>query len=220
MTDEQVQISIDLVNSRLQKEEQEEFTRKKGEELKTRCHELTREVAKRYDSIILGEAPRAFGEYDRDDIARILNTDMTIEYLGYDLDMTPGKEVGDDWREGAIESLQIFAPEEAWDRSAFVGAFDKYLYTAAAFAKSIGALHAMRLYLRAWGIVHEVYVDCDVCLALSPDEALRVVRLERIASSRLWLDVEAAKLPKFKPRKPRAPIGKTAKASKKRKGRG
>ena len=59
-----------------------------------------------------------------------------------------------------------------------------------------------------------------MCLALSPDEALRVVRLERIASSRLWLDVEAAKLPKFKPRKPRAPIGKTAKASKKRKGRG
>ena len=220
MTDEQVQDSIDIVNSRLQKAEQEEFTREKGEELKTRCHELTREVAKRYDSIILGEAPCAFGEYDRDDIARILNTDMTIEYLGYDLDMTPGKEVGDDWREGAIESLRIFAPEEAWDRSAFIGAFDKYLYTAAAFAKSIGALHAMRLYLRAWGIVHDVYVDGDVCLALSPEEALRAVRLERIASSRLWLDVEAAKLPKFKPQKPSVTLGKAAKASKKRTGRG
>ena len=218
MTQDQVFVSINLMNNKLRQVEQEEYTRKIGAELKTLCHELTRETAKRYESIMNGEAPRAFGEYDRDDIARILNTDTTVQFVGYSLKIPPDKEV-DDWKDGATESLQMFSPDEAWDKDMFVEAFEKYLYTAAAFAKSIGAVHAMRLYLRAWGIVHDTHTSGYERLSLSPEEALRTVRLERIARSRLWLDVEAAKLPKFSPRKKPsiAPVGKT---SRKRKGKG
>ena len=218
MTDEEVQEKIDEENESLFRDAQEQYTAESGAELKSRCHELTRETARRYEQVMAGRAPDAFGEYDRDDIARILNTDMSIEYTCYALDMSPGKEVGDDWRDGAIEVEESFRPDEDWDRTAFIEAFEKYLYTAAAFAKSIGATIAMRFYLRAWGLVNSTKIGFER-LKLDPDESLRVVQFERAAGLNLWIDVEAAKLPRFKPRKTKSasPAGK---ASKKRKGKG
>ena len=217
MTDEELQERIDEENEKLLEDAQEEYTNDSGAELKSRCHELTREVARRYRQAMAGCAPDAFGEYDRDDIARILNTDTTVEYTCYALDMTPGKEVGDDWMKGAIEVGEFFKPDEDWDRTAFIEAFEKYLYTAASLAKSIGATLAMRFYLRAWGLVNATRVGFERS-TLDSDEALRVVRLERAARLNLWIDFEAAKLPKFKPRKKSA--APVRKASKKRKGKG
>ena len=218
MTDEELQERIDEENEKKLEDAQEEYTNESGAELKSRCHELTWEVARRYKQVMVGRVPDAFGEYDRDDISRILNTDMTVECTCYALDKTPGDEVGDDWMNGAIEVSEFFRPDEDWDRTAFIEAFEKYLYTTASFAKSIGATLAMRFYLRAWGLVNATKRRFERS-ALDSDEALRVVRLERAARLNLWIDVEAAKLPKFKPRKKKsaAPVRKS---SKKRKGKG
>jgi len=201
MTDDEIQAEIDDANDEAQKAAQEEFTRETGAELQEQCHRLTEETARRYARIMKGLSPQAFGEYDRDEIARIFNADVVIYFDGYELDMSSDPETVEDWQDGAIETSWDTEAEEAWDRLAFVEAFEKYLYTAAAFAKSIGAVHAMRLYLRAWGIVHEARERRKARFRLDPDEALRVVNLERVATDRLWVDVEAAKLPNFKPRR-------------------
>ena len=201
MTDDEIQAEIDDATDEAQKAAQDEFTRATGAELQKQCHRLTSETAKRYARIMKGLSPQAFGEYDRDEIARILNADVVLFYFGYELDMSTDPDTVEDWQDGAMDASYDVEAEEAWDRLAFVEAFEKYLYTAAAFAKSIGAVHAMRLYLRAWGIVHEVRESRKARFRLDPDEALRVVNLERVATDRLWVDVEAAKLPNFKPRR-------------------
>ena len=218
MTYEEIQDRIDEENDERREEAQKTFTSETGAELQTRCRELTVETANRYDDIMKGDAPQAFGAYDCDDIARILNTKATFDFDGFDLDMTPRTYEVDDWMDGAIETTLTAEADEAWDRSAFVGAYEKYLYTAAAFAKSMGATHAMRLYLRSWGIVRKTQGPC-YRYSLDADDSLRAVNLERIASSKLWIEVEAAKLPKFKPQKKKT-VASAGKTSNKRKGRG
>ena len=201
MTDDEIQAEIDDANEEAHKAAQEEFTRATGAELQKQCHRLTAETARRYARLMKGQSPQAFGEYDRDEIARILNADVVLFYFGYELDMSTDSDTVEDWQDGASDTGWDTEAEEAWDRLAFVEAFEKYLYTAAAFAKSIDAVHAMRLYLRAWGIVHEARERRKARFRLDSDEALRVVNLERVATDRLWVDVEAAKLPNFKPRR-------------------
>ena len=215
MTKEEIQDRIDEENSILCQEAKEEFTRKTGAELKANCRRLTEETAERYALIMKGEAPRAFGAYDRDEIARILNVDTTICCDGYGLNTSLEIRPEDDWEDCAIETSFIIDAAETWDRKAFIEAYEKYLHTAAAFAKSIGSTHAMRLYLRAWGLVRKTYLQYDR-LPLAADEALRTVNLERVATDRLWVDVEAMKLPAFRPRKAARP-GRNA--VKKRKGK-
>ena len=198
MTDDEIQARIDDANDEARKIAQDEFTCATGAELQKQCHRLTAETANRYARIMKGQSPQAFGEYDRDDIARILNANVIIFYFGYELNMSADPDTVEDWQDGTNDAGYDTEAEEAWDRLAFVEAFEKYLYTAAAFAKSIGGVHAMRHYLRAWGIVHEARERLKVRFRLDPAEALRVVNLERVATDRLWVDVEAAKLPDFR----------------------
>ena len=218
MTDDEIQAKIDDANDEARKIAQDEFTCATGAELQKQCHRLTAETANRYARIMKGQSPQAFGEYDRDDIARILNANVIIFYFGYELNMSADPDTVEDWQDGTNDAGYDTEAEEAWDRLAFVEAFEKYLYTAAAFAKSIGATHAMHLYLRAWGLVRETY-EQGARLTLTPEESIHAVNLEKAASSRLWLDLEAAKLPPFKPRKPK-PSKKPAKTAKKRNRKG
>ena len=204
MTEEDIQSEIDAANDEAREAAQEEYTRKTGKELRAQCRRLTEETAARYDLVMRGESPRAFGEYDRDEIARILNADVVLVFDGYDIDMSPTVETSDDWLAGAIETTWVFDADEAADRLAFIEAYEKYLYTAAAFAKSIGAAHAMRLYLRAWGLVDAAAAQGGRGFRVGAAESLRAVNLERVATERLWVEVEAAKLPKFTPRRRKA----------------
>ena len=219
MTEEEIQSEIDYENEEARNEAQEEYTRKTGNELRAQCHRLTDETAKRYALIMKGESPLAFGEFDRDVVARILNTDPNIYYDGYELDTSVDLGKIRYWKDGTVGVSCDCEAEESWDRWGFIEAYRKYMYTAAAFAKAIGADHAMRLYLRACGIVDRrikwvKYYDC-----YSAEDALHIVNLERVATERLWVEVEAAKLPKFKPLRENAPRGKS-KSAKSRKGKG
>lgn len=219
MTEEEIQSEIDYENEEAQKDAQEEYTRKTGKELRAQCHRMTSETAKRYALIMKGESPLAFGEFDRDVVARILNTEPGIYYDGYELDTSVDLSKIKYWKEGVSDVSCDCEAEESWDRWGFIEAYRKYMYTAAAFAKAIGAVHAMRLYLRACGIVDRQIKREDIRAWYSAEEALHVVNLERVATERLWVDVEAAKLPKFKPQRKNAPRGKS-KSAKPRKGKG
>lgn len=219
MTVEEIQREIDYENEEAKAAAQAEFTLKTGEELRAQCHRLTEEVAQRYAAVMKGESPRAFGGYDRDEIARILNTDTYIYYNGYEIDTSLEPKSIDYWESGTIGVSLSCEAEEAWDRYVFIEAYSKFLHTAAAFAKSTGALHAMRLYLRAWGVVNIAFDPTPYDRELSADEALRIVNLERVATERLWVEVEAAKLPKFTPKREPKKHGKP-KSSKSRRGRG
>ena len=70
MTYEEIQDRIDEENDERREEAQKTFTSETGAELQTRCRELTVETANRYDAIMKGDAPQAFGAYDCDDISQ------------------------------------------------------------------------------------------------------------------------------------------------------
>ena len=86
MTEDDVQCEITCENSDAYNHAQDEYTRKTGKELRAQCHRMTSETAKCYALIMKGESPLAFGEFDRDVVARILNTEPGIYYDGYELD--------------------------------------------------------------------------------------------------------------------------------------
>jgi hypothetical protein len=218
MTIEEAEEFINEENEDRIDEAKERFARATGGNLEENCKRLTEETAIRFELVMNGLAPTAFGAYDRDDIARILNTDTVISFDGYKLEVESGTKEVEDWRDAAAETTWYFEAVETHDRRQFIDAYENYLHMAAAFAKSIGATHAMHLYLRAWGLVRETY-EQGARLTLTPEESIHAVNLEKAASSRLWLDLEAAKLPPFKPRKPK-PSKKPAKTAKKRNRKG
>ena len=218
MTEKEIQREIDNANDTARMRAVKEFTRRTGKKLQEQCRRLAEEYTKRYTRILKGESPRAFGECNRDEIARILHTDVVVSFDGYDLDTSPHSGKADNWKRVAVATHWDCDACEAWDRLAFVEAYEKFLYTAAFFSKSIGAEHAMRLYLRAWGMVSEARAQDGHRARLSADDAVRTVNLERVATERLWVEMEAAKLPKFMPRKAKARVKAKPAKTRKRKG--
>jgi len=219
MTEKEIQEAIDEANNLAMDDALEEFSRKVGAEMREQSRHLTIETAKRYMRIMEGKPPYAFGGYDRDDIARLLNADVTVRCDCYELDTSQDPEKADNWQDCANGTEWICNAEEAADRFAFIEAFEKYLHTAAAFAKSIGGTHPMRLYLRAWDIVRKAREQEGMAMNLIAKEALCTVNLERAATEWLWVDYEAARLPKFTPRRKAQKNGKS-KSAKTRKGKG
>jgi len=199
MTYKDIQKEIGDANEEARWAAEADFSNNAGRDLLVQCHRLTEETSERYALVMKGESPRAFGEYDRDEVAHILSLDVVITFDGYTLDMSTDAETIKDWREAAVKTQWQCDAYPARDRLAFIAVYEKYLYTAALFAKSIGAEHAMRLYLRAWGLVSEAHAQNGQRARLAPDDALRTVNLERVATERLWEHVVAAKLPKFTP---------------------
>ena len=191
-----VQYWVDELDDEACAAAQKEFTREFGAEVTENCDRLLRIVAVRYNLLRNGERPKAFGAFDRDEIERILTYDLNFEYDGYQIDFSADFETATDCNDCIIEAPMTTASEEAWTRYEFVKAFMKYLETAAAFAKSIGAIPASRLYMRAYLILEPLDSDSN----LSPEDAHRFAMFEKIATEMLIVDYLAYKLPPFKPR--------------------
>ena len=162
-----------------------------------------------------GKAPDGhLGSYMRDELARILATRAFMTYSGRSLDEDAAEDVTN-YEEALSDCVFTeWTPEFGlWRKVA--AALDIYLYSAAAFAKSVNAAStAARLYLRAWRIVRRILKRCGGYSYATQEEALAIVRLERVAADRLWVDAQFAALPPFKkvkqPRPAKAKKGKKA----------
>ena len=164
-----------------------------------------------------GKPPEGrLGPYMSDELARILATETCLSYDGLTLDENAAIEADsgtcfEDVSDGC--GIAAWTPEFGqWRR--IVTALGEYLYSAAVLAKSVNpSSTAARLYLRAWRIVQWVENRARNYGYAQKDEALAIVRLERVASERLRVDAQFAALPPFKKaKKPRS--GKAKKGAK------
>ena len=171
-----------------------------------------------------GDAPSGFGEYMRDELARILSTRMYLEYDGLSLNEDAAIEADSDTSIEDVSNDCFITDwtEEYGEWCKITAALVTYLHEAAILAKSVNpSSTAARLYLRAWRIASVANGRSADCRALNKDEALAVVRLERVASERLWVDVQFAALPPFKAKaKGKAKAKAKAKAQVKGKAKG
>ena len=155
-----------------------------------------------------GKAPDGqLGPYMSDELARLLATRTFLTYGGLSLDENAAIEADSDTSFEDVSSdctIAAWTPEFGQWRK-IVTALAEYLYAAAVFAKSVNAAStAARLYLRAWRIVQRIESRAGGYSCATQDEALAIVRLEHVASERLWVDAQFAALPPFKKaRKPR-----------------
>jgi len=164
-----------------------------------------------------GKAPDGqLGDYMSDELARILTTRTFLSYGGLSLDENAAIEADSDTCFEDVSddcSIASWTPEFGQWRK-IVTALGEYLYAAAIFAKSVNAAStAARLYLRAWRIVQRIEKRGDGYSNATSDEALAIVRLERVASERLWVDAQFAALPPFKKAK-KSRSGKAKKGAK------
>lgn len=198
MTLEEIKKKIREANDLAMNEALEKRRREIGDDMSDWCERLSLESGFLTRQILDGEQPLELGAYDRDEIARILNTDAIVVFDGYELDVPDGEDVSevDDWRKCASVARFRTESADAAIRRRFMTEFMKYLHTGAAVAKSIGALDAMRLYLTAWVIVDRATLCFE--MGIESENALRVVNLERVACERLSVGLAAAKLPKIK----------------------
>ena len=215
VTEQEAQYWADELDCEARNIEQIELTRSIGEDFSENCLRLAEEASTRCSLIEQGKRPMPFGAYDRDEIERILATDLNLIYEGYILDYEADLKKCTDLNEVICKTTNADAARESLDRYHFLEEFRKYLKTAASFAKSIGAFPAMRLYLRAYLLVEKL-VETD---ALPPENAKRFSVFERMATELLTVDYLAAQLPPFK--RPKKKVAKTTKkASTKKKGGG
>ena len=164
-----------------------------------------------------GKPPEGrLGPYMRDELARILATATYLAYDGLTLDENAAMEADSGMCfEDVSDSCYITSwTTEFGQWRRIVTALGEYLYSAAVFAKSVNpSSTAARLYLRAWHIVQRIENRARNYSYAQKDEALAIVRLERVASERLWVDAQFAALPPFKKtKKPRS--GKAKKGAK------
>ena len=219
MTIEEVQSEIDRVNEESLFDVQRRFSKNTGHDLANACdmlvrktHKIITDIKSAFEPCLL---PVTFGEYDRDEIARVFTTDTTIEYDFCEFNTDSDPSTADHWSDCILQTTNTTDAEEASNRNLFIEYFENYLYTAATFAKSIGSA-AVRPYMMALSLSYET-ASFGSRIPLSAEEALRLVNIEKAASKLLWLDVMIARLPKFKESKPRRP--KTAARKAVRKGR-
>lgn len=204
MTRKELEDKINAANSKLQDKAQKAFTEKFGIDLSDACSHLHLAVRHRIERFHRGEAPEPFGDYDRDDIARIFSTNAYLDFNGYEANDEVDVKTISNWRDGAVKLPLVTPSVEAKMRSEFISTFEEYLYTAAVFAKSIGSA-AVRPYLLAWDLSTQTS-SSFARLRLLPDEALRLANFEKAASKLLWLDAAIANLPKFKVSRPRRKV--------------
>ncbi len=158
------------------------------------------------------------GPFMSDALARLLSTRTFLSYEGRSIDdRSLVEEADSDANFEAVSSdcaITSWTPEFGLWRKV-VMALEEYLYAAAVLAKSVSAAStAARLYLRAWRIVKRIECRNGGYSCATRDEALSIVRLERVAADRLWVDAQFAALPPFKkakkPRQGKAKKGKKA----------
>ena len=187
MTPDEVQNEIDDFNENAKQEAQECFSEQIGREMAFSCQRF-KTIADNCTEALENLKPFAgFGSFDRDEIARIYVTDTTIQYDGYDLDMSGNDVDSDDWNDYAISELFFTDADEAYERQAFIDSFEKYLETAAKSAKRIESA-AEAAYLEALALSKETKTEYSR-LALSAEEALKLIKLEENAANTLSEDL-------------------------------
>ena len=165
---------------------------------------LANRILHNLKSVREGSAPDALGAFTLDSLARILSTRTWLEFDGWSADDL----IDMDNPETVImdpEDVLVHAPVVAWtdeygEWDKLTIALQKYVYEAAVFAKSLNST-AARLYMRAWLTLNNEDDPFGILpyIAYDPEDALKVVRLLRVAEERLHVDAALAALPKFKP---------------------
>ena len=162
---------------------------------------LIEEMLSRIATIRSGAAPQALGGFTRDELARILSTATYCKYsmrrFMREFALKESVSANPAYYSQTAEA-RCWTPQFGHWRQ-LVTALSEYLHEAAIFAKHVNpASTAARLYLRAWRIANTVYTRDDGYSQATPDEALAIIRLERVAVERLWVDAAFAALPPFR----------------------
>ena len=220
MTEDEIEFREDQIsdyNNEQEKEARAKFNKGPVPKLKWVMERLLDCLIGCIAAVKSGKAPDGqLGDYMSDELARIIATQTFLSYGGLSLDENAAKEAGPNTCfEDVSNSCTFFSwTQEFGQWRKIFTALGEYLYAAAVFAKSVNASStAARLYLRAWRIVQRIEKrGCGYSKA-TPEEALAIVRLERVASERLWVDAQFAALPPFKKAK-KSRSGKAKKGAK------
>lgn len=196
-----LEVEIEKYNAKQQKAAQAKFDKGPVPQKKWVMEQTLGRLLDRIAVVKSGKAPNEFGLYMRDELARILATETCLAYDGLALDrnVVISADSGTPLESVSYENyVTLWTPEFGLWRQ-IVTALDEYLYSAAVLAKSLNASStAARLYLRAWRIVKRIEDYARSYGCANKDEALAIVRLERVAADRLWVDAQFAALPPFR----------------------
>lgn len=210
-----IESDIENYNDELQKAAQAEFDKGPIPKMKWTMEKTLERLLSRVAAVRSGIAPSELGSYTRDELARIIATKTFLEYEGLSLDEDAAKEAESNT---CFEDVSNDCTIASWTPAfgqwrQIVTALGEYLYSAAVFAKSVNpSSTAARLFLRAWRIVKQLQ-GRGYAYAFK-DEALAIVRLERVAVDRLWVDAQFAALPPFKKAKEKSASKPTSKKKK------
>ena len=214
---ENIEKEIEEYNKEREKEALEKFKKGPIPKMKWTMDHLLESLLRCISAVKFGLAPDGLlGFYVSDELARVLSTRTFLSYEGLSLDENAAIEADPStcFEDVSNEcTIASWTPEFGQWRKVLT-ALCEYLYTAAVFAKSVNATStAARLYLRAWHIAKQIEGRAGGYSCATQDEALSIVRLERVAADRLWVDAQFAALPPFKKAKePRS--GKVRRAKK------
>lgn len=179
-------------------------------------NELTEKLLDRIAVIRSGEAPEAFGGFSLDTLARTLATRTYCAYHTVRVSKEHAMQVP---RDADIGRYTFSTTGYRWTPQfglwrKMVTALMEYLHEAAIFAKHVNpSSTAARLYLRALMIARRVYSRNKGYGEAMKEEALSIIRLEKVADDRLWVDAQFAALPKFKRSKEAARRQKASKGA-------
>lgn len=187
----------------------EEFSNECGQDIRRGHDFFVPEFNRRLDCIIKGEAPGDLGPYDRDELARFLTTAPYVEYIAYEL-----PKGMDDAAIAAVKNPLAVAEESPFTAKAnefdlwidTLHAIAEYLVYGAGRAYRLGATRTMRLFLAALRIAESVLPQplpffgdnlarrqrkAFFAQHIAPDDAKRLVALEKVATEQLWIDFAA-----------------------------
>ena len=213
-----IESDIENYNDELEKEAQAKFNKGPIPKMKWIMEQTLERLLERIAAVKSGIAPSELGSYTRDELARIIATKTFLEYEGLSLDEDAAAEAESNTSFDAVSddcTITSWTPEFGQWRK-IVTALGEYLYSAAVLAKSVNSSStAARLFLRAWRIVKQL--EGRGYGYAFKDEALAIVRLERVAVDRLWVDTQFAALPPFKKAKEKPTSKSTSKKKKDKK---
>lgn len=192
-------------NGKARKEAQEAFTREKGAEIAADSEYLLKEIVERRAILRKGGRPLKFGTFDRETIARLLNSEAEIKFTAGE--WGPDEDIEDEEERENPDTFVLWTytvhepAKEAQARWECIQEYAKYLYELAARAKSVKS-DSMRTFLKAWLMVTGKGfkgVEAEsIVKRLGAENAMAVVNMEAEASELLGLDILAAELPEFK----------------------
>lgn len=214
---ENIEKEIEEYNDEREKETLAEFRKGPIPDMKWFMEHLLNSLLDNLAELKSGKvSDKWLGPFESDELTRLLSTRTFVSYEGLSLDENAAIEADSDTSFEDVSddcTITSWTPEFGLWRKV-VTALGEYLYAAAILAKSVNAAStAARLYLRAWRIVKRIERRNEGYSCATQDEALAIMRLEHVASDRLFIDAQFAALPPFKKaKKPRS--GKSKKGKK------